>query len=171
MIAPGFFSEPIGGQEVYAQIFPVLRANGFNTLMGPGYVDKVNALCNELPESYACDFASGLAYEGLQLSSLKSLEYFSQVSEVERYQKYIKDYATAESIESDLVLPGIAEIDSVPIQFLMAQSDQTNTVDNAKKLSEQIKSIVSFDILPDPEYNHATFESLNSEEYIDELVR
>ena len=53
----------------------------------------------------------------------------------------------------------------------MANSDSDLTVADAETLSKRLVTLESFDILPDESYNHDVFEWINTEEYVDELVR
>lgn len=70
-----------------------------------------------------------------------------------------------------MVSSGIDSINTVPIQFLMAKSDTTLPVANAETLSKRLVTLESFDFLPDESYDHDVFEWINTEEYIDELIR
>ena len=53
----------------------------------------------------------------------------------------------------------------------MANSDTDLTVADAETLSKRLVTLESFDILPDESYEHDVFEWINTEEYVDELVR
>lgn len=109
--------------------------------MGEGADELAAAVCSPDPNTTACGIASFYAYPGLMTNSVKSVEYFSQMAMSGRFQEFIPDFENATSVESALIEPGLDSIDKVPVQFIMAASDTSCPIANARRLALEIKTM------------------------------
>ena len=112
MLAPCLWQKP-ESMETYRGVFPAFKEKGLNTYWGEEYVEVYEEICDEAPESIACEEV--WAESGWIVNSLKSQEYWWQLATVGRFQEYIPDFETASSLISPLIKPGLDSIDKVPV--------------------------------------------------------
>lgn len=70
---------------------------------------------------------------------------------------------------TELVTPGLASIDTVPVQMIVANNDTTCPADKAKQVSEEIPSMTNYSVLAG-DYDHDVFAWNNFPDFMEELV-
>ena len=113
MLAPCLWQKP-ESMATYRGVFPAFKEKGLNTWWGKDFVEVAGDICDEAPDTIACTEV-GADDDGSPNNSLKAQEYWWQLATVGRFQEYIPDFETADSLISPLITPGIDSIDKVPV--------------------------------------------------------
>lgn len=98
----------------------------------------------------------------------KSLELFDQIAITGRFQEYNPDFVTAADKTAPLVEPGLASIDQVPLQFIMAADDMVCTTAQATDLINEIPAVAKSTTLVDSD--HAYFYWNNDPTWTQQLA-